>query len=197
MQHLEQASLMAYARVAFENRVTKGRPLPFGRSKEKETLVFIDGENLFRFPQDHTSPKKQINWDAFLAALLYKDDQLVRVYWCERQEWGEQSLRMDEVMQLVDLSRKTRHIANETPPRATQAMPGIDVQKKRYTTPTLRRYEQMSSRCPIVDNIKRVHIVRLASGHLHVKDQSISRTLTVAGKLIDVYESQIKAARST
>jgi hypothetical protein len=191
-RQLEQASLMAHGKVATQNRVAAGGPRLFGRTVKK-TLVFIDGENLFRSPKDRLSPHERIDWDAFLAALLHTDDELVRVYWRQPQEASKRSLSVGEVTQLVDPARSTtQQVDNGLPQRATQTTPSMNVQKKRYVTPKLQLYKEVSIEFPVVENIDRVHIVRLSSRHLPT-NQSVSRTLTISGKAIAVCESQIEA----
>jgi hypothetical protein len=181
-------SSMSHARVATQGLVAARRALVSGRSQVKKTLVFIDGENLIHPLNDGLfSQEQQLKWDGFLAALLYKDDELVRIYW-QPQKAREPRPGAGEATQLFDPAQR---IANEARQRVAHGTAHADVQKKRYATPKLLRYEEMKVKYPVVENIQRVHIVRLLKGNPPIS-QSVSRTLTIAGRPIDVYESQVE-----
>jgi hypothetical protein len=180
---------MSHAKVATQGLVAAGRTLVSGRGQVKKTLVFIDGENLIHPLKDGLSPhEQQRKWDGFLAALLYKDDELVRIYW-QPQTASEPRPSAGEATQLFDPAQE---IANQARQRVAQATAHADVQKKRYATPKLLRYEEMPVKYPVVENIQRVHIVRLLKGNPPV-NLSVSRTLTIARRAIDIYESQVEA----
>lgn len=137
---------------------------------KKKTLVFIDGHDLFLTLEDGSAQKRQADWDAFIARLLKKDEEVMRIYW-----------REDET------AKATEHIANEAPQRPMQTTACMDVRKKKYETPCLRKWEQMSNEYPVLKNITRVQIVRLLNSN-PATDRAASRTLIAAGKVINVHE---------
>lgn len=147
----------------------------------KKTLVFVEGQDLFCPVTDTSAQERQANWDAFLAALLRKDDESVRIYWREPKSADEHAHRMDEAQNSAE------QVANEVQQHPKQVAAPMHIQEKTYATPVLQQFAKVSMEYPAVENIKRVQIVRLLSGSPPIS-RSATRTLTVAGKAIDVFE---------
>lgn len=122
----------------------------------RKTLIFVDGQNLFYSLKDMGLQEVQIKWDSFFAALLEKEDELVRVYWYQPQKLSNPQLTLEKARRFVETAatKSPQEIETEAMDILARARSWADDHNKRYER-QLHRYDELSIKFPVIEMVRK------------------------------------------